>query len=442
MTAADDTLRTAVEELLGREAVAVTDRGRVVARPDRTAEVAELMRWARRESVVVRTPPRRWLDRRKPYPGAGELLLQLDRLRGSVMLDRVSNVASVPAGITGAELCWRLHREGRWVRPRPLPFYTEPLSTYLAGPGLASEATALTMWESPLMAIEAVLGDGRVLRAGVAPRSAAGPDYRTFLLGTGDRMGVITSVTWRTDRRTVPLLFAAQMPRNGAGFAVIAEHVRAGWRPWSSTLIRGADATAWNRPQSFGDDGETVLLCHRAEGDRAALLRRQLGAAVEAEGGEVLDPSAARSWFEGAFLSWCKKGAAGAEEAADDPAALMAATAWIAAPWPALATLWRTRLSGTGFKAVPQLEGLRPEGGLLRLRLMGGAATAGRLAKARRGLAQICGDGGARLVGFVAADGESIPPMSADDPATVLLEDMAVELGSPVNPPLATGKGA
>jgi len=253
---------------------------------------------------------------------------------------------------------------------------------------------------------------------------------------------VITSVTWRTQRRTVPMLFAAQLPRKGAGLGVVADHVNEGWRPWSSAVLRGADAASWNRPHTWAGDGETVLLCHRAEGDRAALLRRRLGAAVEAAGGEVLEPSAARDWFEGSALSWCKKGAAGAGDAADDPAALMAATAWIAAPWPALARLWQSRITGTGFKAAAQLEGLRPEGGLLRVRLLGGAATAGRLHKARRRFAELCGDGGARVVGLQATDGESIPPAPADDPATALLQDMAVELGSPLNPPAATGKGA
>lgn len=423
MTAADLALRTAVEELLGPQAVSETPDGRVVASPDRTTAVSELLRWASREAVVVRTLPARWLDGRRSFPDAGELLLRLDRLQGSLRLDRVSNVVAVPGGVTGAELAWRLHREGRWVRPRPLPFFTEPIGSYLAGPGLASEMTALTQWESPLMGLEAVLADGRVLRAGVAPRSAAGPDYRAFLLGTGDRLGVITSVTWRTERRTVPMLFAARLPAKAAGLELLREHCRDGWRPWSSAVSRG--------------DGELVLLSHRAEGERAAMLRRQLGAAVAARGGEVLEASAARDWFEGSFLSWCKRGETGGADVEAGDGDLV--EAWIAAPWPGLLRLWSAGVTGTGMRAVVDAEGLRPEGGVLRIRMATKRATPGRIARAREKLARLAEASLGRVVGLRTAHG-SVEPATGRGPAAALLEDLAGELGPALNP--TVGKGS
>jgi FAD/FMN-containing dehydrogenase len=424
MTAADVALRAAVEEMLGTEAVSETPDGRVVVSPDRTTAVSELLRWASREAVVVRTPPRRWLDGRRPFPDSGELLLRLDRLAGVLVLDRVSNVVTVPGGVTGAELAWRLHREGRWIRPRPRPFYTEPIGNHLAGPALASEMTALTQWESPLMGLEAVLADGRVMRAGVAPRSAAGPDYRAFLLGTGDRMGVITSVIWRTERRTVPMLFAAQVPETGAGLEILREHCRDGWRPWSSAVVRG--------------DRELVLLCHRAEGERAAMLRRQLGAAVADRGGEVLEPSAARGWFEGSFLSWCKRGETGGPDADVEAAQGEVVDAWIAAPWPGLMRLWGAGVTGTGMRATVEAEGLRPEGGVLRVRMATKRATPGRLARAREKLVELAEASRGRVVGLWTADG-SVEPAPGRGPASDLLDDMADELGPALNPKVGKG---
>ena len=445
MTATDDALRSSVEQQLGAEAVDQLDSGRVIVRPDRVSAISELLRWAARESVVVRTPPRRWLDRRRHFPGSGEVLLTLDRLNGSLTLDRFSSVATVPGGVTGAELAWRLHREGQWVRPRPLPFYGQPLGNYLAGPGLASEMTALSMWESPLMGLEAVLADGRVLRAGVAPRSAAGPDYRAFLLGTGDRIGVITSVTWRTEHRTVPMLFAARLPATGAGLQLFEDHCRFGWRPWSSAILRGAEAATWQSPHRWEGGHEIVLLCHRAEGDRAQLLRSQLGAAVFGLGGEVLEPSAARGWYEGSFLSWCKRGGAAAADASDAPESKVRATAWIAAQWPALAILWQALagVGGPGSRTVVQAEGFRPEGGMLRVRFLGTSLTAGRLERTRELLAEMAGAEGARIVGFQRTDGEDVEPATERGPAASLLQDLAADFGPVLNPPSRTsGKGS
>lgn len=422
----------ALEELLGADAIEALPGGGVAAMPDRAATIAELLRWAAAEAVAVRTETGRWLDGRRRFPARGEVLLRLDRLQASLVLDRAAGTVIVPGGTTGADLAWRLHREGRWIPPRSAPFYTEPIGVHLAGAGLAGEMAALTMWESPLMALEAVLADGRVLHSGVAPRSAAGPDYRAFLLGCRDRIGVITSATWRTHHRTVPMLFAARLRRDG--LELLAESCRRGWRPFASMWLPGEDARCWREPARWTGDGETVLLCYRAEADRADLLRRQLAAATRELGGEVLEPNAARPWFEGTFLDVCQRGRAAVDAAAEAPLDGQLATAWIAASWPALRRV-RRELEECSLRCVVSGEGFRPEGGILRVRL----ASSRRMGLGRilREVVAAAGRGGGRLAGFSDLRGRSMDILAECAETTPSLERIAENLGPRrvLNPP-------
>jgi len=426
-------MRECLVDLLGGEGVITSGGGGPVVLPDRAALVGELIKLAVAEGFDVRTPA----GPRTTRPGRDSVLLRLDRLQGALSLDTTSCTATVAGGLTGADLAWRLHREGFWLRPHPTPFYREPIGTWLAGPGLAGELTALTWWESPLMSLEAVLGDGQPLRAGVAPRSAAGPDYRAFLLGGGDRVGVITEVVWRVFRRSVPMLFAARLPDQAAALTLAADHCRVGWRPWSSFVARGAEPERVGRPDRWTDGRTTLLLCHRAEGERAAMLRRQLGAAVDRAGGEVLDAAAARPWYERSFLGWCERGPEAASVAEDERLGDQVGTAWIAAPWPALPELWR-RLEDKErtVRAVVSAEGLRPEGGLLKLRLVA-IGDRYRDGRARYHLARAVGAVGGRVVAYLDRDGDPVPPGQSKDASQELLEAVADGLGPQrvLNPP-------
>lgn len=421
-----------LEGLIGGDAVEVDAAQRLSVAPARVGAVSELLRWAFRERVVVRTAPARPLDGRPKFPGAGEILLRLDRLQAAPNLHEEAGTVDVAGGTTGAELAWQLHREGRWIQPRPSPFYRDPIGVGLAGPLLAGEWVAFGMWESPLMALEAVLLDGRVMRAGVAPRSAAGPDYRAFLLGARDRIGVITGATWRTAARSVPALFAVRFARRGDALALVREHVSRGWRPWTSRVIPGRSAARWNEPGAPRAQGAAVvLLCHRAEGDRAQLIRRTLHDGVRHHGGTVLEPAEARGWYEGSFLAVCRDGAPALEGLDHADGADGLATAWIAVPWAGLATLWQALHDGKGARARAQVlgEAFRPEGGVLQVRLLRrGRARVGATA-AVRWLLRCAAEHGGRLAGLHDAAGRPVaPPLPATD-ADALLDDMAGTLG-------------
>lgn len=415
-----------LEECLGAGSVETRDDGEVVIHPSRTAVVAELFRFARTQGVTVRTAPSRPARRSGRLARDGEVRLELDRLQGALQMNETAGTVVVPGGTCGADLAWRLHREGHWLWPRPLPFYAQPISSYLAGPGLAAEMTAFTMWESPLMALEAVLADGTVLKAGLAPRSAAGPDYRTFLVGAEDRIGVITRVTWRCVQRSIPMLAAVRTPTVDRGLELLAAFCAPGWRPFASRLFQGDDA------------GATVLLCLRAEGARAALLRSQL-AGLLVDGDEQLPPQAARDWYEASILALAQRGQAALAGAAG-PAGELMGNALLAVPEPGLSTLWR-RLCGQGvklprrFRATVIGEGFRPEGAMLRvgLRKHGRAG----LASAAAELVELTAAHGAQFAGLFDPSGRPLVPRTATTGSRTLLEQLAGDLGGErLNPPM------
>jgi len=430
-----------LEALLGREAVAADGAGHVTVTPTRVSAVSELMRWAAGAGAVLRTPPARPLGGRRAFPGADEILLRLEGLRATPRLNLQAGTVDVAGGTSGADLAYWLHREGRWVQPRPAPFYREPLGAYLAGPGLAAEWIAFSMWESPLMSLEAVLLDGRVLRVGVAPRSAAGPDYRAFLVGVRDRVGVITGATWRTAARAVPMLFAARFPDRGEALALLRDSARRGWRPWSSRVVSGKDPGRWSTPSARREKAAVALLCYRAAGGRAALIRRQLRDATRAGGGEVLEAADARAWYEGSMLAVCRQGPAAVEELGGAPGKGTLATAWLAVPWAGLPAAWDALLAGKGARSTARVlgEGFRAEGGLLQVQL-------GRKGKARTSASaavswawKVAGEHGGRLAALQDGAGRPVAPAQGGADADELMADVVRRLGPAVLNP--AGKG-
>ena len=398
--------------LLGREAVAGGGEGDApVVRPGRAEDVATALGWAHERGVPVRTaasPPELSAE-----PG---FTLSVERLRGAPSLQRDAGTVRVDAGVTGAELAWHLHREGRCLWPRPAPFFREALGPHLAGPALAGEYVAFTMWESPLMAVDAALRDGRVLRAGVAPRSAAGPDYRTFLLGMADRVGVVTSAVWRTVDRSVIDLSAARFESAGAALATAREHCAAGWRPFAGRLAEGEGDGDWRAP--VGDGGALLLLAHRAEGPRAELLRAQFARAVAAHGGIPLPSRAARAWHEQSFVDLSQRGTAALGDAAPAVARGQLASARVAVPWHRAEALWGA-LEAAGSKGALALdlsaEGPRPEGVIVHVRLRRRGRARLGLPRAVERLAEALAPCGGALVGFHGPDGR---PQSWPLPAT------------------------
>ena len=417
--------------LLGPMAVEGGGSAPVRVAPERREGVAAAFRWAHSRGVTVRSAHRRDLAARKARPGE-VLLVSAERLTPPLVLQRDAGTVRVGAGTTGAELATGLYREGRCPWPRSAPFLREPIGPYLAGPGLAAEFVAFSMWESPLMALEGVLVDGRTIHVGVAPRSAAGPDYRTFFLGTGDRLGMITSAVWRTVDRSVLRLFAARFSGVDAALSTARAHCRVGgWRPFAGWIGRGEDPARWREGSKQGDC--LLLLAHRADGLRADLLDDQLSAVTSEAGGTALPARAARAWIEESFLDVCRHGKARLDEAGPARLEGQLGTLRVAMPWTGAGPLWQA-LEALGERGPLTIaiaaEAPRPEGVVLHLRLC-------RRGRSRIGLGRAVdrvrlaleGHGG-WIAGLHDGDGSAVDVPQVPTPANQLLDAVAASLRS------------
>ncbi len=395
--------------------------------PDRAETVQAVYRWAHREGVDVRSAHLRAL---KPArrTGPDPVLISSERLTPPLVLNQDAGTVRVGAGATGAQLAHDLHRSGRCPWPRTAAFLRERLGSYLSGPGLSAEFVAFTMWESPLMALEGVLVDGRRIHAGVAPRSAAGPDYRTFFLGTGDRLGMITSVVWRTVDRSVLRLFALRFERAAAALEAAREHCAAGWRPFSGWIGRG-EPDSWRRGGESGPG--LLLLAHRADGLRADLLDERLRGLATDHGAEVLPSRAAREWLEQTFVHVCQRGPSAL--ACAGPARLggQLGTLRVSVPWPGAGPLWAAleRLGAKGpLRLTIAAEAPRPEGTTLHLRIRRRGRSRIGLPRALERIAPLLGEHGGWIAGLHDREGRAMEPPRHRTAANELLDAVASSL--------------
>ncbi|MGH7899807.1 MAG: FAD-binding oxidoreductase, partial [Candidatus Binatia bacterium] len=155
-------------------------------------------------------------------------------------LEETALLVSSQAGVMGAEL-------ERWLRGRgftmghfPQSIDISTVGGWVATRSAGQLSTKYGNIEDMLLAFEAVLPGGKVVRTRAVPRSACGPDLRALFLGSEGTLGILTEATFRV--HPVPPATA----RGGhsfadihAGLEAIREIVRAGWRPAVVRLYDG-----------------------------------------------------------------------------------------------------------------------------------------------------------------------------------------------------------
>ncbi|HTF35465.1 MAG TPA: FAD-binding oxidoreductase [Myxococcota bacterium] len=131
-------------------------------------------------------------------PGqAGVLVLDTTRLDGLVRIDPVSATATFQAGIDGPALEAALAARGRTLGHFPQSFEHSTLGGWIATRSSGQLSNAYGGIEDLVVSMRVVTPEG-VLRTVSVPRSAAGPDLNTLLLGSEGTLGVIVEGTLRT----------------------------------------------------------------------------------------------------------------------------------------------------------------------------------------------------------------------------------------------------
>jgi alkyldihydroxyacetonephosphate synthase len=231
-------------------------------------------------------------------PPQGAIVLSTRRLDGLVALDDRDLTARFKAGTNGLAAERRVQEAGLTIGHWPQSIEVSTVGGWVATRAAGQYSTAYGNVEDVLLALEAVLPDGTIVRTRETPRAAAGPDLRQLFLGSEGTLGVVTEVTFSLrakpdESRGRAFHFATF----GEGLEAIRRLMRAGWRP---PVVRLYDAHESKR--SFGDytpEGRHLLLLLH-EGPEPAVEAEIAGVTqiCEAAGGAETAVAAVDQWLE------------------------------------------------------------------------------------------------------------------------------------------------
>jgi alkyldihydroxyacetonephosphate synthase len=187
------------------------------------------------------------------------VVLSTAGLTGLVDLQPEDLTASFRAGTLGLDAEHAVERAGFTLGHWPQSIELSTVGGWVATRASGQFSTAYGSIEDILLALEAVLPDGSILRTRHTPRASAGPDLRQLFLGSEGTLGVVTEVTFS-------MRHAAQARRGQAfhfagfheGIEPMRRFLAAGWRP---PVVRLYDAAETRR--LFGEfcpEGRALMI--------------------------------------------------------------------------------------------------------------------------------------------------------------------------------------
>lgn len=246
---------------------ALTTRPLCVVMPTTAQQVSDVLQYAARNELSV-----------VPFgagsgvcggvlPSATAIVIDLRRMDRLVELDETALTARVQAGMMGNACEAALNAAGYSMGHFPQSIDVSTVGGWVATRAAGQYSTRYGSIEDIVLALEAVLPNGRILRTHVGPRSATGPDLRHLFLGAEGTLGVVTEVTTRIFPQPASSIGQAfGFASMGDGFEAIRLIMRAGWRP---PVVRLYDALETGRLFTDVSTGDNCLLLLLSEGPEA-----------------------------------------------------------------------------------------------------------------------------------------------------------------------------
>ncbi|WP_181705838.1 FAD-binding oxidoreductase [Chthonobacter rhizosphaerae] len=197
----------------------------VVLRPGSTAEVAAILRLAQRTgtAIVPQGGNTGLVGGQTPVPGAGEVVLSLERLNRIRSVDAPGNAIVVEAGVTLQAV-----HEAAEAAGRLFPLTLGSQGSCRIGGNVATNAggTAVLAYGTMrdlVLGLEVVLADGRVLHGLKRLRKDnAGYDLKQLFIGSEGTLGVVTAAALKLFPRPAETAVAfAGMPSPRSALALL-----------------------------------------------------------------------------------------------------------------------------------------------------------------------------------------------------------------------------
>ncbi|MCU1500759.1 MAG: FAD/FMN-dependent dehydrogenase [Ilumatobacteraceae bacterium] len=306
----------------------VPRRAGAVCRPGSAEQVAAVLAICNEARVPVTAAGGRSGVCGASVPACGGVVLDLTGLAGVVEVDAESGLVEVLAGTFGPDLEATLReRHGLSVGHYPQSFDIATVGGWVACRGAGQYSTRYGKIDDMVAALEVVLADGRVVRTGVAPAAATGPDLARLFIGAEGTLGVVTRVWLRTHPVPPAEARAAwSFPDFEAGIQACRRILRRGATP---AVLRLYDADESQR--GHGGDGTACVLLVLDEGDAALVEATMRIVAEESRSAMSAPVDLVERWMQhrndtSALQALTRKG-------------FVVDTMEIAAPWSRLATI-------------------------------------------------------------------------------------------------------
>ncbi len=204
----------------------------VVVLPGSASEVQAVVRLCSRERVpfVARGHGTGLSGGALPVPGG--VVISLARLNRVLEIDLPNRQVTVEPGVTNLEITKQVAPHGYYYAPDPSSQQVCSIGGNVAENSGGAHCLKYGFTVHHVLAVEAVLPDGELIRVGSTLADAPGPDLLSLLVGSEGTLAVVTKVVVRILRRpeSVQTLLAAFDSMSAAGSAV-SEIIAAGIVP-------------------------------------------------------------------------------------------------------------------------------------------------------------------------------------------------------------------
>lgn len=169
-----------------------------VVSPASTAEVSALLQIAHRHELAVIPRGMGSGLAAGAVPFGGGLVLNLTRMNRILEIDRENMTATAQAGVITADLAAAVEAQGLFYPPDPASVRHSTLGGNVACNSGGPRCLKYGVTGDYVMALEIVLADGRVLRAGnKCIKDVTGYDLIHLFVGSEGTLGIVTEVTVR-----------------------------------------------------------------------------------------------------------------------------------------------------------------------------------------------------------------------------------------------------
>ena len=204
----------------------------VVARPGSTEDVSAVLKLANEFGAPVIPFGAGTGVMGATVPAMGGIVLDLQRMNQVLAINPTDMTAEVEAGVILEDLENALFTHG--IMPGHDP-YSVPIATVagtISTNGVGYRAGAHGPMGDQVVALEAVLPDGRVMSTRAVPQQSSGPSLKHLFIGSEGVFGVITKATIRVFRLPEAQVFrAVAFDTFDQGFNAAAELFALGVRP-------------------------------------------------------------------------------------------------------------------------------------------------------------------------------------------------------------------